>query len=121
MTDEEFWRSTLAKVVALYDVKRLTWDRTRDELLAQIATFQANRYLRTEKSDKLWGPGDFLGLVYPRDEPKDVIITPKLDAPERGASGSQDFKSSMKGMTKSRASRVRKKLRPFTPRPKKKS
>ncbi len=121
MTDEEFWRSTLAKVVALYDVKRLDWDKTRDWFLAQIASFQANRYLRSKENDKLWGPGDFLGLVYPKDEPKDVIITPRPDAPERGASGSQDLKSTMKGMTKGKASRVRKNLRPFKPKPKKKS
>lgn len=119
MTDEEFWRSTLAKVVALYDVKRLDWDKTRDWFPAQIASFQANRYLRSKDSDKVWGPGDFLGMVYPKDDPKDVIITPKLDSPERGASGSQDLKSAMKGITKRRASRVRKKLKPFKPKPRK--
>ncbi len=119
MTDEEFWRSTLAKVVALYAVKRLDWDKSRDWFLAQIASFQANRYLRSQESDKVWGPGDFLGMVYPKDEPKDVIITSKLDAPERGAAGGQDFKSAMKGMTRSRASKVRKNLKQFKPKPRK--
>jgi len=116
MTEDEFWRSTLAKVVALYDVKRLDWDKTRDYFLAQIASFQANRYLRSKESDRVWNPNDFLSMVYPDGKKESVIITSRSGS-EKGASGGRELKASMKAMTEKRA-RQKRKLKPFNPRKK---
>ena len=116
MTEDEFWRSTLAKVVALYNVKRLDWDKSRDWFLAQIATFQANRYLRSEKTDRIWNPGDFLGIVYPNEGrtkgESSVTVTSKHD-PDAGAAGDwRALKAGLKGMGQGKQER-KKGLKPF--------
>jgi hypothetical protein len=117
MTEDEFWRSTLAKVQALYEVKRLRWDKSRDYLLSQIISFQANRYTRTKESDRVWLPDDFLGIVYPDSAQKGsntVTVTQDRDL-DMGAGGDwRELKSALKGTTE-KAKSMKAKLKPFNP------
>ncbi len=104
LTEEEFYKSTLAKVTALYRVKVLTWDRTRDFFPAQLASYQLNKG-RQSTSEKAWTAEDLLQQKYP-PEKKSVIIT---HDPDRGAGGNwKELKSALKGVTQNKARKLKK-------------
>jgi len=104
LTSEEFDKSTLARVTALYRVRVLTWDRTRDFFVAQSASYQLNRG-RTNTSDKAFTAEDLLLQQYPPQK-KTVIITPD---PDRGAGGNwKELKQALKGVTANKARKIKK-------------
>jgi len=104
LSSEEFWKSSLAKVTALYDVRINQWDRRRDFFPAQLASYQLNK-ARQNATDKAFNADDLLLQQYPPQK-KSVIIT--LD-PDRGAGGNwKDLKSALKGVSANKARKLRK-------------
>ncbi len=104
LTSDEFWKSTLAHVTALYNVRVLTWDRTRDFFVAQLGSYQLNKS-RTATTDKAWNAEDLLGQKYPPQK-KSVIIT---HDPDRGAGGNwKELKAALKGTTERKARKIKK-------------
>jgi hypothetical protein len=103
LTADEFWKSTLAQVTALYHVKVLTWDRARDFFPAQMTAVQLNR-TRKDATDKAWTAEELLLQKYPKP-PKSVMIT---QDPDRGAGGNwKELKSALKGKTASQAAKMK--------------
>lgn len=81
---------TLAQVTAIYQVKILEWDRTRDYFVSQGTSLQCF------KDDHSKHIQDMLSTHYPRLK-KTVIITSGHD-PDFGASGDwQAMKAALKG------------------------
>ena len=105
LSSEEFEKSTLAKVTALYRVKVLTWDRTRDFFVAQLASYQLNKS-RQNASDKAFVAEDLLLQQYPPESKKRNNYT---HDPDRGAGGNwKELKSSLKGTTERKARKLKK-------------
>lgn len=87
MSEAEFWASTVAKVVALrdlkyeYDDKR---DKRRDFFVAYLlATFLNSKI---ESGSRSFSAGDFLNMQYPPEE-QSVMITPKIPKDVMGIQG----------------------------------
>lgn len=104
LSSEEFWKSTLAKVTALYRVRIDQWDRRRDFFPAQLASYQLNKS-RQNATDKAFTADDLLLQQYPPQK-KSVIIT---HDPDRGAGGNwKELKSRLKGVTENKARKLKK-------------
>ena len=100
LSDDEFNKSTLAKITAMYKVKVLHWDRTRDYFVCQLAAFTLNSH-RQQQSDKVWTADDLITQAYPKL--KSVIVTAQVHDCDHGAQGDwRALRSSMQGMTQGR-------------------
>jgi hypothetical protein len=96
MTEGDFWLSTLAKVTELYRIQILTWARTRDRFVCELASLTLNK-MRREQSDKLWQAEDFLDTEYPKRK-HSVMITGQ--DPDRGAQGDwKGMRDNLRGVT----------------------
>jgi len=107
LSDEEFNRSTLAKIAALYRLQVLVWDRNRDYFICELIAITLNK-TRTEEGQKVWTADDLLLLRYPalKSDSKSVTITPKHD-PDFGALGGAELKSALKGITDKKKRKAR--------------
>jgi len=110
MTEDEFWLSTAAKVMALYRVQIHGWAKTRDSFPARLAAIKLNSY-RQKDGERVWTAEDFLAGYYPlskSDKRESVMIT--SHDPDHGALGGEALRSGLKGLT-NRAKNKRSKLR----------
>ena len=100
MTEPQFWKSTCAKVMALYRLKIIEWGRDRDYFPALcVATI---RNALSSKTSRVWTADDILRLRYP---PESVMITQQHD-PDRGAMGDwKGLKQSLKERTRGQQKR----------------
>jgi hypothetical protein len=89
LSEVEFWSMTLAQVTAIYRIRVLEWDRTRDFFQAQAISLQLTGHV---------SPEDILKQQYPSK--KHVIIT---HDPDHGAAG--DWRA-MRAALKDRTERV---------------
>jgi hypothetical protein len=106
LTEDEFNRSSLAKVTALYRIKVLTWDRTRDFFVAQLASYQLNKG-RASTTEKAWTADDLLLQQYPAQSKKKR--NNYTTDPDRGAGGNwKELKAALKGVTDKHETKKRK-------------
>lgn len=91
MTEQEFWQSTYARVMALYRIQILGWAQTRDFFPAQAITNFVN--CNAGKGAAAISTPEVLGQRYPQSKKKEKV---NLD---RGVPGWKEFKGAMKGVT----------------------
>lgn len=111
MTEVEFWASTYARVMALYEVQVNDWHQTRDYFIAYVASLYFGAH--TPEGQTAPTSEEILASHY-RPRKRRVTIT---HDPDHGAMGDwQALKSHLKGTT-TVAKQRRAKLKPHAPKP----